>query len=194
MLDDTMYEIFELRNSARSKKKKEYKYASSPKVIRDEPPPQEIIQAGRFSTESVEQPEEDFAPPNAENFMPNITDIEYVTHDMIRTMSNTNDFPLPVAIERREPNFHMGCDLKLLEKQPHFGWQSLQANTFLSNVLCLPTEQEKERLVTATDYTYKSNKMVTILPTQTVQAYKASKDAGESRKGVLSARAALTEK
>ncbi|EYC43850.1 hypothetical protein Y032_0479g2226 [Ancylostoma ceylanicum] len=187
MLDDTMYEIFELRNSARSKKKKEYKYASSPKAVPDEPPA-EVIQAGRFSTESVEQPEEDFSPPNAENFMPNITDIEYTTHDMIRTMGNTNDFPLPVAIEKRQPNFHMGCDLKLLEKQPHFGWQSLQANTFLSNVLCLPTEQEKERLLTAVDHTYKNEKAITILPTQTVQAYKASRDAGESRKGVMSAR------
>ncbi|VDM66245.1 unnamed protein product [Strongylus vulgaris] len=95
MLDDTMYEIRDLRNSARSKKK--YKYPSAPG--KEEPGKGQVIEAGRFSTESVDQAEEELVQPNAENFMANIVDIEYVTHDMVRNLTSANDFPLPVAIE-----------------------------------------------------------------------------------------------
>ncbi|VDL83069.1 unnamed protein product [Nippostrongylus brasiliensis] len=124
-----MYDLVELRNSQRVKKSGQAKT----QTMSVEQPAQpggaagaaapKAIQAGKFSSEEEDSlNEDDFAEPTAENYMANITDIEY-TH---------------------EEDYFFTVDLPELEKQPHYSWQSLQANTFLSNVLCLPTEKEKE--------------------------------------------------
>ncbi|KAK5974155.1 hypothetical protein GCK32_003828 [Trichostrongylus colubriformis] len=105
MLDDTMYDIYELRNSARSKKKVAGLTPAKTQTFSNESavpsPGNKCYQAGKFSTEN------------------------------------------------HPPDFYLTANLDTLEKQQHYGWQSLQANTFLSNVLCLPTEKEKEPVPTA---------------------------------------------
>ncbi|KAK6052098.1 hypothetical protein COOONC_10397 [Cooperia oncophora] len=148
MLDDTMYDIYELRNSARSKKAAAVALAQTQTLSNESTnPPGKCYQAGKFSTESIDTVnDEDFAEPTAENFMWNLTDIEYVTHDMIRTISLTKDLPLPIAIEHHPPDFYLTADADKLEKQQHYGWQSLQANTFLSNVFVFAGQKRKRSI------------------------------------------------
>lgn len=104
--------------------------------------------------------------------MANLTDIEYVTHDMIRTISHSKDLPLPVAIEVRSPDYLYTYELEKLDKQPQYGWQTMQANTFLSNVLCLPTEKEKDTMPTAKDRLAK----VKFLPTADLVTFRKMED------------------
>ncbi|VDO60674.1 unnamed protein product [Haemonchus placei] len=175
MLDDTIYEVYSLRHGNLAKKPSTEAIKQT-QTLSDEtvqPPVGKCYKAGKFFTE---EENDDFGPPNAQNFMANITDIDYVSHDMIRTINLSKDLPLPVARENHPPDYHLTTNLDSLEKQQHYGWQSLKANTFLSNVLCLPTDQEKNDIHTAKEKLAK----VTFLPKQTMMAfYEKTKNSSE---------------
>ncbi|XGW06778.1 hypothetical protein V3C99_016807, partial [Haemonchus contortus] len=164
MLDDTIYEVYSLRHGKLAKKPSSEAIKQTQTFSDEAVQPPKCYKAGKFFTE---EENDDFGPPNAQNFMANITDIDYVSHDMIRTINLSKDLPLPVAVENHSPDYYLTANLDSLEKQQHYGWQSLKANTFLSNVLCLPTDQEKNDIHTAKEKLAK----VTFLPKQTMMAF-----------------------